>query len=75
MDSTLRCGHWLGIVSQFWLNLQAQYYLVLVVESVGAKIRSLPTASGVEYAKPDTGRSDYILVKSRRLGIPILVGM
>ena len=45
-DSALRFGHWFGMDPQFWLNLQAQYDLALAEESVGAKIRVLPTAAG-----------------------------
>ena len=33
---------------QFWLNLPAQYDLALAEESVGAKLRFLPTAAGDE---------------------------
>ena len=47
-DSALRFGHWFGIDPQFWLNLQAQYELALAEQLVGAKIRTLPTAAGVE---------------------------
>ena len=45
-DSALRLGHWFGMDPQFWLNLQAQYELVLAEQSVGAKVRALPTAAG-----------------------------
>ena len=44
-DSALRFGHWLGMDPQFWLNLQAQYKLALAEQSVGAKVRALPTAA------------------------------
>ena len=42
----LRFDHWFGVDPQFWLNLQAQYELALAEQSVGAKIRDLPTAAG-----------------------------
>ena len=45
-DSALMFGHWFGMDPQFWLNLQAQHDLALAEESVGAKIRALPTAAG-----------------------------
>ena len=45
-DSALRFGHWFGMDPQFWLNLQAQYDLARAEESLGAKIRVLPTAAG-----------------------------
>ena len=48
-DSALRFGHWFRMDPQFWLNLQAQYDLALAEESVGAKIRALPTAAGAEW--------------------------
>ncbi len=44
-DSALRFGHWFGMDPQFRLNLQAQYELALVEQSVGAKVRGLPTAA------------------------------
>ena len=47
-DSALRFGHWFGMDPQFWLNLQAQYDLALAEESVGTKVRILPTAAGAE---------------------------
>ena len=46
-DTALRFGHWFGIEPQFWLNLQAQYDLVLAERRTGAAIRHLPTRSGV----------------------------
>ena len=45
-DSALRFGHWFGMDPQFWVNLQAQYELALVEQSVGAEVRALPTAAG-----------------------------
>lgn len=44
-DSALRFGHWFGMEPQFWLNLQVEYDLTLAEQSVGAKIRTLPTAT------------------------------
>ena len=50
---------------KFWLNLQAQYDLVRAEESVGDKIRALPTAAGAKYARPtlsfQTGKLREIL--------------
>ena len=42
----LKFGHWFGMDPQFWLNLQAQYDLALAEQTVGEKIRALPTAAG-----------------------------
>ena len=42
-DTALRFGHWFGVEPQFWLNLQAQYDLVLAHRETGASIRRLPT--------------------------------
>ena len=42
-DTALRLGHWFGTEPQFWLNLQAQYDLVLADRRVGATVRALPT--------------------------------
>ena len=42
-DSALRFGHWFGVDPQFWLNLQAQYDLILADRETGAAIRHLPT--------------------------------
>ncbi|MDE2844712.1 MAG: HigA family addiction module antitoxin [Chloroflexota bacterium] len=46
--TALRFGHWFGMDPQSWLNLQAQYDLALAEESVGARIRVLPTEAGTE---------------------------
>ena len=46
-DTALRFGHWFGVEPQFWLNLQAQYDLVLAHMETGGKIRHLPTRSGI----------------------------
>ena len=45
-DTALRFGHWFGVDPQFWLNLQAQYDLVLADRETGAAIRHLPTRTG-----------------------------
>lgn len=42
-DTALRFGHWFGTDPQFWLNLQAQYELVVADKETGAAIRHLPT--------------------------------
>ena len=47
-DSALRFGHWFGMDPAFWLNLQAQYDLMVAEQLVGSKVRSLPTAAGSE---------------------------
>ena len=47
-DSALRFGHWFGMDPEFWLNLQAQYDLMVAEQLVGSKVRSLPTAAGTE---------------------------
>lgn len=44
-DTALRLGHWFGVEPQFWLNLQAQYDLVVADQRAGAAIRRLPTAA------------------------------
>ena len=44
-DTALRVGHWFGTEPQFWLNLQAQYDLVLADRRAGATVRALPTAA------------------------------
>jgi antitoxin HigA-1 len=42
-DTALRFGHWFGTDPQFWLNLQAQFDLVLADQQTGEAIRHLPT--------------------------------
>lgn len=42
-DTALRLGHWFGTAPQFWMNLQAQYDLVIAERAAGARIRALPT--------------------------------
>lgn len=42
-DTALRLGHWFGTGPQFWLNLQAQYDLVVAERQTGEAIRHLPT--------------------------------
>ncbi len=44
-DTALRFGHWFGVEPQFWLNLQAQFDLVVADRRVGEIVRSLPTAA------------------------------
>ena len=46
-DTALRFGHWFGTEPQFWLNLQAQYDLILADRETGAAIRHLPTRADV----------------------------
>lgn len=43
-DSALRFGHWFGVEPLFWLNLQAQYDLVVAEHGVGDAVSELPTA-------------------------------
>lgn len=43
-DTALRFGHWFGVDPQFWLNLQTQFDLATAEASVGAAVRTLPTA-------------------------------
>ena len=43
-DSALRFGHWFGAEPHFWLNLQAQYDLVVAERGVGEAVSELPTA-------------------------------
>jgi addiction module HigA family antidote len=44
-DSALRFGHWFGVEPLFWLNLQAQYDLVVAERGVGDAVSELPTAA------------------------------
>ena len=44
-DTALRFGHWFGVEPQFWLNLQAQFDLVVADRRVGQAVRNLPTAA------------------------------
>ena len=44
-DTALRFGHWFGVEPQFWLNLQAQFDLVVADRRVGEAVRGLPTAA------------------------------
>jgi antitoxin HigA-1 len=46
-DTALRFGHWFGTDPQFWLNLQAQYDLVVADRQTGEAIRHLPTRSSL----------------------------
>lgn len=43
-DSALRFGHWFGVEPLFWMNLQAQYDLVVAERGVGEAVSELPTA-------------------------------
>jgi antitoxin HigA-1 len=42
-DTALRLGYWLGMNSQFWMNLQSQYELALAQEASGRDNEMLPT--------------------------------
>jgi addiction module HigA family antidote len=42
-DTALRLGHWFGMSSQFWLNLQSAYDLRIAESVAGAEVRKLPT--------------------------------
>lgn len=42
-DTALRFGHWFGMDSQFWINLQAQFDLAIADQQAGTTIRRLPT--------------------------------
>ena len=44
-DTALRFGHWFGVEPQFWLNLQAQYDLIIAERQSGDAVRALPTAN------------------------------
>ena len=46
-DTALRFGHWFSVDPQFWLNLQAQYDLLLADKETGAAIRHLPTKNTI----------------------------
>ena len=54
-DTALRFGHWFGVDPQFWLNLQAQYDLVLVDKETGAAIRHLPTRNTIPVKATPSG--------------------
>ena len=54
-DTALRFGHWFGVDPQFWLNLQAQYDLVLADRETGAAIRHLPTRTGTKVKDSTAG--------------------
>ena len=47
-DSALRFGHWFGVDSQLWLNLQSQFDLMVVEGKVGDVVRGLATAAVME---------------------------
>lgn len=46
-DTALRLGHWFGTDPQFWLNLQAQFDLIVADRANGVAIRHLPTRAGL----------------------------
>lgn len=46
-DTALRLGHWFGNDPQFWLNLQAQYDLMLAERETGPSIGRLPTKASL----------------------------
>lgn len=46
-DTALRFGHWFGTDPQFWINLQAQYELVVAGREVGEGIKRLPTRASL----------------------------
>lgn len=46
-DTALRIGHWFGTEPQFWLNLQAQFDLVIAERRAGEAIRHLPTMASL----------------------------
>ena len=45
-DTALRLGHWFGVEAQFWVNLQAQFDLVVAEQRIGAALHNLPSAAG-----------------------------
>ena len=54
-DTALRLGHWFGCDPQFWLNLQAQFDLVIADQQTGDAIRHLPTrATGGSPSAPNS---------------------
>ena len=42
-DTALRLGHWFIMEPQFWMNLQAQFDLLLARKRAGEGINELPT--------------------------------
>ena len=56
-DTALRFGHWFGVDPQFWLNLQAQYDLIIAERQSGDAVRALPTA-GTRIAAETAGVSE-----------------
>ncbi|MCG8503867.1 MAG: HigA family addiction module antitoxin [Sphingomonadales bacterium] len=44
-DTALRLGHWFGTSPQFWMNLQAQFDLLLAERESGRQIEKLPKRS------------------------------
>ena len=53
-DTALRFGHWFGTEPQFWLNLQAQYDLVIANRRTGDVVRHLPTRQDLS-SRPPSG--------------------
>ncbi|WP_428121893.1 HigA family addiction module antitoxin [Candidatus Poriferisodalis sp.] len=43
-DTALRLGHWFGVESQFWMNLQTQFDLAVAGQEIGETVKALPTA-------------------------------
>jgi len=46
-DTALRFGHWFGTDPQFWINLQAQFDLVIADKETGETIKRLPTKASL----------------------------
>ena len=46
-DTALRFGHWFDTDPQFWLNLQAQFELVVAGKEIGEGIKLLPTKASL----------------------------
>ncbi|MEQ8656378.1 MAG: HigA family addiction module antitoxin [Hyphomicrobiales bacterium] len=42
-DTALRIAHWFGMEPAFWMNLQAQFDLVMADKEFGQRVRQLPT--------------------------------
>ena len=63
-DSALRFSHWFGVEPQFWMNLQAQYDVVLAARKSGKAIRRLPTRIGASGENGATGASRADLYSS-----------
>ena len=46
-DTALRLGHWFGVEAQFWMNLQAQFDLVIAERRIGKALHNPPSAAGM----------------------------